>query len=185
MYFKLLYIIILNIFLVKIKHIDCSRRRFYLELHNFSCQKYGKQLKQLDCMYKEYSKNHFSFSHTVIFDRDMDDNFKIRIWIDVKQLSAKKYFRFADIKLGACSSLSQRLDHQFIRLLATEYKRTTNLPIHCPFKGNFLYKMDNFTLRTQNFPAYAPECSFTFGFDFYDINTLFGRLKVMGSIVGK
>lgn len=64
----------------------------------------------------------------------MNENFNVRIWIDVKQPLAKKYFRFADIRLEACKALSERFDHQFIRLLGAEYIRTTNLPTQCPFK---------------------------------------------------
>ncbi|KAI8122517.1 hypothetical protein CVS40_6578 [Lucilia cuprina] len=164
---------------------QCAKRRFDLEFYNFTCQAFGKRLKQIDCSFTKFSNEHYSFTEAATFDRDMGKGLKLRLWIDVKQRLLKKYFRFVDVKLEACDALTHTFEQQFLKMIVMEYKRTTNLPTQCPFKGNHQYKMDNFSIKTENFPAYMPECNFTFGYDLYEINTLFATSRIMGSIVNK
>ena len=69
------------------------------------------------------------------FDRDLDTEFKVRVWLDAKTQFSLKYYRGIDAKFEACSFLHQLPEFQLLKSIFKELKKITNFPHQCPFQG--------------------------------------------------
>ena len=106
-----------------------------MEFYNYNCQAFGKRLKLFECSYLKVNNEHYLFNQMVKYDRDMGTEYKVRVWIDARPMFAKKSFRFADVKFDMCSIFEHKFDLQLLRLFMAEFKKSNNLPQHCPLKG--------------------------------------------------
>uniref|UniRef100_A0A1I8Q129 MD-2-related lipid-recognition domain-containing protein n=1 Tax=Stomoxys calcitrans TaxID=35570 RepID=A0A1I8Q129_STOCA len=163
--------------------VQAAKPRFKLEFYRYDCLNITQHIKVFQCVFEKDCFNSYIFSERLMFDRDLSDNFEMRVWINLKPMNGKKTLRFVDIKFKCCQVLATSLQMPLLKSLLNELWRSSNIPAECPFKGNFIYKMNNFSFTDSYFPPYAPFLNFTFTMEFFDRKTLFAITKITGATV--
>ncbi|XP_061388015.1 uncharacterized protein LOC133323073 [Musca vetustissima] len=175
--FLIILFVIYYFYVVKV-----AKRTFKLQFFSYDCINITSHVQVFDCVFEKEANNRFIFSERLMLTRDMNRNFEMHLWIRVKPLLAKKPLQFLDVKFNVCEFLDQPLQVQLLRGLLIELFRSSNIPLMCPFKGNFLYQMINFSFTDAYFPPYTPALNFTFQMEFFDKKTMFAITRISGDI---
>ncbi|XP_058980024.1 uncharacterized protein LOC131803084 [Musca domestica] len=117
------------------------------------------------------------------FARELAKNAEIEVLINVRPLKSKKVMKFFDMKWNVCEALRSFKAIPMVNQIYSELKRTSNLPIACPLKANYLYKLTNLIIRADNFPKYTPTLDFNYTAMFFEDHQMFGKLQTLGAIV--
>ncbi|XP_073811864.1 uncharacterized protein [Musca autumnalis] len=161
---------------------NSAKRNFKLQFFNYECINLTQHIKRFECVFEHQVGNSFIFSELLMLDRNMNRNFEMHLWISIKPARGKKSIQFLDVRFNVCEFLEQPLQVQLLKSLLNELFRSSNIPLKCPFKGNFLYTMKNFTFSDAYFPPYTPAVNFTFQMEFFDMRKMFAITKITGDI---
>uniref|UniRef100_A0A1I8NK81 Uncharacterized protein n=1 Tax=Musca domestica TaxID=7370 RepID=A0A1I8NK81_MUSDO len=129
--------------------------------------------------------NIFYLNQQAVFERDLGTKFYVRIWFHFRQGSMRNSIRIMDLKFKFCDIWDGSTENRLLKTILSEVRRTSNLPHMCPVKGNFLYKMENFTVTDKFVPTYAPFMNFTVALEFLENDKLFAITKVSGAVAPK
>uniref|UniRef100_A0A1I8P1F2 Uncharacterized protein n=1 Tax=Stomoxys calcitrans TaxID=35570 RepID=A0A1I8P1F2_STOCA len=166
--------------------IRSANRRYDLRLYEFTCKSITNRLLLLECSFQNFeTTNYYSLQSKFMFDRDMSDTLEVRVWVYIKLANSKNGIQFLDIRLKMCDILENALQNPLAKKIFAEFRRTSNIPAMCPFKANFLYQMNNFTVNDKYAPTYAPLLNFTVGYDLYEKTQLFATVKTIGALIAK
>uniref|UniRef100_A0A1I8MV70 Uncharacterized protein n=1 Tax=Musca domestica TaxID=7370 RepID=A0A1I8MV70_MUSDO len=159
-----------------------TKRTFKLQFFDYDCLNLTSHIKVFECVFERQSANRFIFSERLMLSRDMNENFEMHLFISAKPRYGKKKVQFIDVRFNVCEFLNHPLQVQMLRSLLLELFRSSNIPLNCPFKGDFLYKMNNFSFTDAYFPPYTPAVNFTFQMEFFDGKTMFAITRITGDI---
>ncbi|EDV58663.1 uncharacterized protein LOC6542923 [Drosophila erecta] len=133
---------------------DASMTRIDCPIHsqglvqNFSCRLHRKSP----------NSGFNSFSAEFFLRKDVSDARGVYLF-SFKQGSS--IINYTTMETDYCHALSA-LQSQFLyKMIADELRRVSNFPLHCPFKMNKRYFINEFTINTKLIPSYAPEMTFT------------------------
>ncbi|KAI8117530.1 hypothetical protein CVS40_10630 [Lucilia cuprina] len=161
-------------------------QRFNLEFYEYICTIISnKDIKKFECNFNKLNENHYVFNEHLMFSKNMASGFNVRVYVDVNQLNSRHVVKVFDIRLEACQALNSTYGNKIYKFLFDELRRTSNIPYKCPFKGNFLYKFQNFSFTDKFLPSFTPLLNFTFGLDFYEYQNLLATTKITGATKSK
>ncbi|XP_075158106.1 uncharacterized protein LOC142231381 [Haematobia irritans] len=149
-----------------------------VEVYNITCSKYSSRIKFIECEVLKFATNRYGISIRLAFDRDMGRNLHGRTYVDTRVQNAKRPIRLFDFKINACKSINVVKLNKFVEPIFKEFKRTTNLPTRCPFKGNVIYRQDNFSVQDDKFPPFVPAAYFFLKTELYDRSKLITKWAI-------
>ncbi|XP_075158105.1 uncharacterized protein LOC142231379 [Haematobia irritans] len=178
-YFYILFVLNSMVF------IKCSERPFNIEVHNVTCAKYTERIKIIECEFVKFPENRYGINIRMMFSRNLDRSFQVRIWIDITPIKSKQIIHLVDLKMSGCSAFKRLSSNKFLQHILKEFFRTSNLPKSCPVKANILFRSDNFTVSNDFLPPVVPSVSYVLQVELYEKGTMFGMWRVAGAIIAK
>ncbi|EDV52336.1 uncharacterized protein LOC6545253 [Drosophila erecta] len=67
---------------------------------------------------------------------------------------------FTTLDLDYCQMLSSVEKNFILKMVTTQLRQISNLPLQCPLKMNTLYYVKGFTINSKFIPSYMPESNF-------------------------
>ncbi|KAH8404828.1 hypothetical protein KR222_004931 [Zaprionus bogoriensis] len=71
-----------------------------------------------------------------------------------------RFINYTAVELDYCESLHMLQNHPLLQLIVNNIRSVSNTPIQCPFKKNFKYYLNGFTIERKMIPTYLPEVIF-------------------------
>ncbi|XP_061386479.1 uncharacterized protein LOC133321407, partial [Musca vetustissima] len=135
-----------------------ARRRFNLELHNITCEKYGPTLEFFDCDFRKIDNNRYLVNAKFNIVRDLDQNAEIQVlaYFTPTNNVLSKAVKLFDLKLKVCEILGKKMSVPLLNQIMNEIRKSGNYPYSCPLKTNYIYSINNYSLTGDMIPAYTP-----------------------------
>uniref|UniRef100_A0A1I8PI11 Uncharacterized protein n=1 Tax=Stomoxys calcitrans TaxID=35570 RepID=A0A1I8PI11_STOCA len=102
--------------------------------------------------------------------------FRVNIEFSVITKS-NRHVRLSNFNFDGCEALYAVHKTNFLKVMFQEIYRVSNIPRKCPFLKNKLYIINNYTLRDEDYPPFAPAMEWQVNAD------LFGKKKQLTEIV--
>ncbi|XP_073821440.1 uncharacterized protein [Musca autumnalis] len=163
--------------------INAARRPFDVELHNVQCRQYNSRLKKLSCQMTKVATSRYAIDYKFNLNGDLHENAEMQIIIKVKLRNDNKIIKFMDLKMNICDVFNTKMSSLVTKEMLKEVKKTSNLPLACPIKGNFDYWVTNYTVTDSFFPPYTPDVYYNFTMKYFENNRLFADLFIAGSAI--
>ncbi|KAI8122516.1 hypothetical protein CVS40_6579 [Lucilia cuprina] len=160
-------------------------KRWNLEFYSLTCSNSSNTIKTFDCNFNQLAPSHYNFTTRLIFNKNLDKQFSIRYFIDVKPHFKKDYINFINIKINACDAIRTNYEIPLLKTLMLEMRRTSNIPYQCPFKKDVLYEFKNLSVTDKYLLMSVPNLNFTNGFELYESSNLIGSFITKGGITSK
>ncbi|EDW88327.1 uncharacterized protein LOC6527525 [Drosophila yakuba] len=125
------------------------------------CPTHSPELVQnLSCRLHKKSPNSGSKSYSAEFSLRKDVNDVRGVYV-FSFKHGTSLINYTASEMDYCQALAA-LHSQFLyKMIADELRRVSNFPLHCPFKMNKRYFIDEYTINSKLIPSYSPEMMFT------------------------
>ncbi|XP_073812247.1 uncharacterized protein [Musca autumnalis] len=158
-----------------------KRRLINIEITNYTFTNYtADHVKSLELNFTKLAPNRYGLNMNFELYRQLPRNTEVRILTIVQPKKAVKPMTFFDMRWNLCEALSNFKALPFLIDLYKEIKRTFNVRLVCPLKGNFRYRITNFMVTNEMLPSFTPELSFSHSLELYEDQNIFAKTVTLG-----
>ncbi|KAH8273893.1 hypothetical protein KR044_002955, partial [Drosophila immigrans] len=128
-----------------------------IEFTKLECVNQWPEIFQIKCHINRTSKNISAIYGEGILSEDMANvNGNYLVGVEYNN----KFLNYTSVDLDYCAALQMVHSQSLIQLVTVGLRSVSNFPLNCPFKKNFTYFVNGFTMDTKIVPVYMPEISF-------------------------
>ncbi|XP_075167823.1 uncharacterized protein LOC142239981 [Haematobia irritans] len=171
-------------FVIKIQG---AKRQFDLVVHDVACNISDPDwVKIFTCTLNKLATSRYSFGFCYELSRSLDTNAEawIRMYYNIAR--SKRIVKLIDLRMRICDAFNTIQRIPMVQNVLIELRRSSNLPIECPLKKNYLYNVSNMMITDAIIPMYAGNFEFNITLDYYETRKkLGGSCKIRGSIEPK
>ncbi|XP_058982104.1 uncharacterized protein LOC131804005 [Musca domestica] len=151
-----------------------------VEFLNFSCHAPPPLVKHYNCEFHELSTSRYVFNIDFELSRKLPEHAMIAIMVHFKARDSQRVVKFIDLKLKICDVLGNINTLPVVKKVLDSLMQNSNLPMSCPIKGNFPYRITNLTISDENMIKYIPAMHFNITLIFSDRQKQLGKVLAQG-----
>ncbi|XP_075157771.1 uncharacterized protein LOC142231038 [Haematobia irritans] len=149
------------------QEIPSVNRNLRVESLNATCEYTSDLVKQLECNVIKMTTNRFAINVLFELNRKLPSYAEVGIVLNFRPLLGQKVIRFVDIKLRICDVLRNVKIMPLIKGIIDKVRSFSNIPVTCPFRGDYIYTISNLNITNDLFPSWASAMQFNFTMHFY------------------
>uniref|UniRef100_A0A1I8NM70 MD-2-related lipid-recognition domain-containing protein n=1 Tax=Stomoxys calcitrans TaxID=35570 RepID=A0A1I8NM70_STOCA len=135
---------------------ESGKRPFHIEFYNVTCNTHDALCKRIECDVTRLGVSRYAINVMYIMGRELPTNAEIRFLIHAKPSQGRTAIKFVDVKMNICSFLKNGANMPLLNDIMDKLRRSSNIPLSCPVKANYMYNITKAIITDELFPIYTP-----------------------------
>ncbi|XP_061388031.1 uncharacterized protein LOC133323089 [Musca vetustissima] len=157
------------------------RRPFEIRFHNIVCNVSAGIARDIHCDVTKFATSRYHVNAEFTLQKELPRTAFAEMLITFRYVGDTRIRKFLTMKMNICDILSHIDSFPLIQMIMRSLTSSSNLPLSCPVKVNFTYKIKDLPVTDAFFPPYTQTIDFNFTLNFMNKKTWLAEFRLEGT----